>query len=204
VQVLERHEDMVFSVAWNPSGTRIVSGSGDKTLRVWESRLEEALPMWRASASRRRVHTLYQEHIFLPPVLTALRADPGLSPKDRQTALRMANARGNPSASELNSMAWPLVDPDRKDKTTDAAYGLRLARAAVKLAPGDSMIRDTLAWALFANSLYDKAIAASERALELAPDDEKEEYRGFLEKLRTMVEEARAANAPAKPGSNGS
>jgi hypothetical protein len=37
LQTLEGHEHFVSSVAWNPSGTRIVSGSEDKTLRIWDA-----------------------------------------------------------------------------------------------------------------------------------------------------------------------
>ncbi|MEO2163470.1 MAG: WD40 repeat domain-containing serine/threonine-protein kinase, partial [bacterium] len=37
LQTLEGHESTVTSVAWNPTGTRIASGSGDKTLRIWDA-----------------------------------------------------------------------------------------------------------------------------------------------------------------------
>ena len=37
MQTLEGHEDRVRSVAWNPSGTRLVSGSQDGTLRIWDT-----------------------------------------------------------------------------------------------------------------------------------------------------------------------
>ncbi|HEY9641885.1 MAG TPA: AAA-like domain-containing protein [Coleofasciculaceae cyanobacterium] len=33
--LLRRHQDSVYSVAFNPDGWRIVSGSGDKTVRLW-------------------------------------------------------------------------------------------------------------------------------------------------------------------------
>ena len=31
------HSNWVMSVAFSPDGTKIVSGSGDKTIKVWDS-----------------------------------------------------------------------------------------------------------------------------------------------------------------------
>jgi tetratricopeptide (TPR) repeat protein len=167
----------------------------DNTLRIWESRLEDALPIWRAAANRRRVtlivSALFRTHIFLEPVLAALKADASLSQADRQEAVRMAKAEGSPTRSHLNALAWPLVDPDREDKNTDTALALRLIHVAVKEEPEDLMFLDTLAWALFENALYAEAIAASEKALGIAPEAEKSNYQGYLDRLKKMIAEAK-------------
>jgi len=37
------HSDWVMSVAFSPDGTKIVSGSDDKTIKVWDSGAPRAL-----------------------------------------------------------------------------------------------------------------------------------------------------------------
>ena len=41
---LKGHTDWVSSVAFSPDGKRLVSGSHDKTLKVWDAPAEMALP----------------------------------------------------------------------------------------------------------------------------------------------------------------
>ncbi|MFT7539312.1 MAG: hypothetical protein ACI9K5_000267, partial [Gammaproteobacteria bacterium] len=38
----EAHEDYVYSLVWTPDGTRLVTGSGDETLRIWDTRTRVA------------------------------------------------------------------------------------------------------------------------------------------------------------------
>jgi hypothetical protein len=214
LQTLEGHEFWVSSVAWNPAGTRIVSGSHDNTLRIWESRLDEAIPMWQAAPRRRlqqqqaaeryrlkeMIDALFEKHVFVESVLEALRTDPDLSDADRQEALQLAPAREiYLDPDDLNSRAWDLVDPDREDKDTDVAMALRLTRMGIKLAPEDSALRDTHAWALFANGLHDEALVESARALELADEADKDDYQGYLDRMRAMIAEARAASPTTDP-----
>jgi len=99
------------------------------------------------------------------------------------------------TAGEVNGLAWELIDPDRKDWGGEAK-GLVLARRAVELAaelsPAERAgIRDSLAWALFANGRFDEAVAEEEQALEEAAADEKEEfqYYYYLERLKKFIEE---------------
>ena len=37
ILTLKGHTDMVISVAFSPDGKRIVSGSGDQTVKVWDA-----------------------------------------------------------------------------------------------------------------------------------------------------------------------
>jgi tetratricopeptide (TPR) repeat protein len=205
---LKGHTSHVYDVAWNPSGTRLTSASHDDTLRIWESRFDEALPMWQAAPRRRiqqqkatehyrlkeTIDKLFTEHVFVESVLEALRTDPDLSDADREEALRLATTREIfLDADDLNNEAWDLVDPDRENKDTDVVLALRLTRQAIEVAPEDYMLRDTHAWALFANGLHDEALVESARALELAPEDEKDDYQGYLDRMRAMIEEAQAS-----------
>jgi tetratricopeptide (TPR) repeat protein len=139
------------------------------------------------------IDALFEKHVFVESVLEALRTDPDLSDADRQEALQLAPARKiYLDPDDFNNTAWALVDPDREDKDTDVALALRLTRMAIEIAPEDDALRDTHAWALFANGLYDEALVQSARALELTPEDEKDGYQGYLDRMRAMVEEARA------------
>jgi WD40 repeat protein len=37
VAELRGHADFVHAIAWSPDGTRLITGSGDFTMRVWDS-----------------------------------------------------------------------------------------------------------------------------------------------------------------------
>jgi len=94
---------------------------------------------------------------------------------------------GKATPSELNGLAWGVVDPDRSYKDTDVVLALMLVRKAVKAKPNNAAYQDTLAWALFANGKYKEAIKASKRALKLAPEPQKKEYQGYLKKIKSRV-----------------
>jgi formylglycine-generating enzyme required for sulfatase activity/serine/threonine protein kinase len=94
-------------------------------------------------------------------------------------------------ARRLNELAWPLVDPARLGWGREAE-GLVLARRAVLLSSDRAeraVIRDTLAWALFAAGRLDEALAEEEQALAEAPEEKKAEFAGYLAKLRAEIDE---------------
>ena len=106
------------------------------------------------------------------------------------------------TADALNEIAWPMIDPGRKDWGREQE-GLVLARRAMELAGGLSpaeraSIRDTLAWALFANGRFDEAVAEEERALEEAAAEGKVEFEGYLERLRKEIAEETDPEKEAK------
>ena len=92
-----------------------------------------------------------------------------------------------PIAGIYNNQAWPLVDPAREDKDTDIVLALDLIRKAAEWNPEDFGVIDTLAWALYANELFDEALAAGERALELCPEEQKDAYAQSLDVIKEMI-----------------
>jgi len=194
------NDGVLAGVAFDPSGRRLVTTSMDGLLRVWESDRDAASAMWHGASLRRRaravIEPLFDELFFKDRVVEHLEADGALDEDLKRSAMLLVRARDDVWPGELNARAWPLVDPDRGRQDTDVALGLRLARAEVSRSRSawvpprnQAQFRDTLAWALYANALYDRAIAESEKALELAPDENKDEFRGYLERMCAMVDE---------------
>lgn len=89
------------------------------------------------------------------------------------------------------------MDPDRTDEDTDVALALRLTYAAIELVPGNAEVLNTHAWALFANGHLDESLAASREALDLAAEDEKEEYQNYFDRLQAAIDAAKFEAAPA-------
>ena len=108
--------------------------------------------------------------------------------------------REEPSVRALNSAAWARVDPDRREKDTDVALALRMTRRGIELDPKYATIRDTHAWALFANGLYDEALVECAKAVELASEDKKEDYQGYFDRMRRLVEAWSAGFPPSPQG----
>jgi tetratricopeptide (TPR) repeat protein len=196
---LKGHEGALIAGVWSPDGSRIVTAGSDNSIRVWESQLENAVPMWHGIDKRSTVfpfvEALFHEHILLEPVLAAIKARASLTPEQRVIAIRFALARGNPDPKHLNYKVWNLVNPDRAVKETDTALALRMIRAALaSIEEGDARLdfyHRTHALALFENGFFEEAIAALEYALELAPEEGKAAYEGYLAYLKEMIAEAK-------------
>ncbi|MGH7152000.1 MAG: hypothetical protein ACREIU_14945, partial [Planctomycetota bacterium] len=185
-------------MGWLDRAQRLVEAIPQHEERLADLR-SRAIPWTEEDRAKHRA-----SHPRLPELETAKRH---LEYRRRlQTAIESTSPKRDPTPEEVgvdlaslpataegvNALAWPLVDPDRKDWGGEEK-GLVLARNAVALAAGlpapeRASIRDSLAWALFANGRFEEAVAEEERALEEAGAERKLEYEGNLEKLRGGIE----------------
>jgi WD40 repeat protein len=90
------HTDYVYDLAWSPDGSALVTASGDKTLRIWDTapageRLRARLAEERARAAvTPRVRALYAELGDAAEVAARIESDATLSANERAAALREA------------------------------------------------------------------------------------------------------------------
>ena len=115
----------------------------------------------------------------------------GDDPAATAYAARLVEGVLGEESEPLNRIAWAIVDPKarRKPSATDLKLALKAATRADELAHGeDASILDTLALASFANGDPAKALAAQEKAIKLA-GDENEGMKSRLGKYRKAVAE---------------
>jgi cytochrome c-type biogenesis protein CcmH/NrfG len=85
----------------------------------------------------------------------------------------------------LNNLAWLLATCPEK-KFQDHGQALVLGRRAVALAPESPFVLDTYAEALFVNHRVKEAVAAAQKALDLA-EDRHEYYRDQIRRFRASL-----------------
>jgi tetratricopeptide (TPR) repeat protein len=62
-QVLRGHQNYVLSVAWEPDGRRLASGSGDGTVRVWRIAAKDLIPIACRRAGRNLSWNEYERYL---------------------------------------------------------------------------------------------------------------------------------------------
>jgi WD40 repeat protein len=183
------------SLAISPDGKRIIVGSAEGTISFLESDSGSLQRLWSASLQSEKVEStiaaIRLSTDSLNSALAMVKTKQDWSNSDREFASLLLHILGVPDAGEKNDTAWDLVNPDRENLDTDVQLALRSIRIVVKEVPDEPLYADTLAWALYANGLFGEAIKASERAIKLAPEGEKTEYQGYLDRLKKMVDEAK-------------
>ena len=126
------------------------------------------------------------------PFATAIGASGGRAdPPSDAPFLRAVIKMPSKPAIDANLEAWALVDPDRADKATDVARALAIARDALANAPGHLPLRETYAWALFANGRFDDALAELAKAKGMGPIDDAHRYDGAQSRMRALIQAAR-------------
>jgi WD40 repeat protein len=95
--------DDVSSVAFSPDGKTIAAGTYDAIVKLWESTTPAGGYESRktATAARKVVHKLYEEHGFYHKVIEKLATDNTLAEPVRRIALQIANARSWEDAEKL-------------------------------------------------------------------------------------------------------
>lgn len=154
------------------------------------------------SRARRATHPAYEDLVSLLAEVASKRA--ALSVRRGETKPEVVEVEWKdypPSASDLNGLAWKLVDPARESYGQEA-LGLALATHAAELAPmaDKAGILDSVAWAYFALGDDIGALAASREALALAPNDKRAEFESYVMKMETGISKASNAEGLASAG----
>lgn len=156
-------------LAFTPDGSTLLMAAPTAPIAAWESRPPTA-PMQRirVSAAQAIVSSLFrEENELLERVIARINADPSLSASQRHMALELATARGNNPNRLTNIAAVRLADP--AVAPDEAARMAELAETAIGIVPESRWAWQTLTVAHHRAGLYEEAIAAATKSLELSP-----------------------------------
>jgi Flp pilus assembly protein TadD len=163
---LKGHTGPVDGLAFSPDGQRLATAGAD--VRVWEAWPVPA-ETWHRRGLVSDVHSLFDKLALREEVVAALQKDPALSAMDRDFALQVAQTHPEDPAG-LKNAAWVIVHSGSAGK--DAyALALRQAQAALRLAPGDGFILNTLGFAQYRLGQYDQARATLAKSKKLTAEN---------------------------------
>ena len=157
---LSGHNGAVTALAWTPDGTRLVSSSTDRTVRVWDSRSvynhDAEILLDKLSGRCQLAEEMVHE----------LKADRTISPELRREAIQLAMQRGNQPWVELFYEAWRAgLVSNRPGK--EYAQALRRATAVADVTPWLGASHIILGLLQYRTGEFEKALMASQRSMEL-------------------------------------
>jgi WD40 repeat protein len=157
---LSGHNGGVTSLAWTPDGTRLVSSSTDRTVRVWDSR-----SVYNHDAEM-LLDKLSGRCLLAEEMVRELKADRTISPELRREAVQLAIQRGNLSWSNLGPEAWRSgSDPNRPGK--EYVQALRRATAVADVSPWFAYGHLTVGLLQYRTGEFEKALLTSQRSMDL-------------------------------------
>jgi WD40 repeat protein len=173
VLILSWPDEVITSLAYSPDGTRLMAGSSEGAVRIWETgQVGERRRAWlRESGLRARVgplvDRLFDETFFLVDVLARLQADRDLTGEERQTAIRLANLRGDDPAvlfeRSLSEALVPGNDPEVYEHALDRAEAARSMEGGEDL----PVVMLALGMSQYRTGRHAEALTSLERAEEL-------------------------------------
>ena len=115
--------------------------------------------------------------------MAALKA--GEIDKATEIGTELVNGPAKSNAAVLNQIAWFMIDPEGGVEKPNVDLAMKAAKKAVELTESkDAAILDTLALCYHLKGDNAKAIELQTKAVELAPDEMKEELEGRLEQFK--------------------
>lgn len=159
---LRGHSKEVHQVLFTPDGKQLLSGSWDDTLRVWDATplmrqpgLTEPQPLSLQREALALVESLASEFPLTEELVDAVQRERTVSEKIREVALPLAKQRPE-DPQTLNGVSWGIV---RRANASLQEYrrGLLYAESAVRLAPGEPNILNTLGVAQYRSGQFQAA-----------------------------------------------
>jgi eukaryotic-like serine/threonine-protein kinase len=164
---LGSHISRVPSLAWTPDGSRLISGSTDRTVRIWD-----ASSPYNYDAEL-LVDKVSEDRLLLDDVVQELNADRTIPPELRKEAIEIAVRRGPVAYHFLQGKA-ALVGGKPGLPREDYRQALRLAKAAAAAAPWVADTVLTVALLQYRVGEFDLAAASAQRAIDIQKGEAKQ------------------------------
>jgi WD40 repeat protein len=160
VASLSGHTASVRSLSWTSDGTRLISASTDKTIRVWDARSVHD------QEAEFLLDKMSERCLLVEEMVQELENQTGIGPELRKRAIELAHRRGDASYVDLVLKAWNVgTSADRTKR--EYLQALRRATVGAAVAPwyGDGQL--TLALLYYRTGDYGKALSLAQRAIDI-------------------------------------